>query len=196
MILIEPSEYYFRFLQENSKKFPNQIELVNFFIGSGKTESGELRYWGGTARFESDPGSQSKIQTRRLQDVVDENVVFIKIDTDGFDKQIIYDSLTYFKRKLPAIIFENEIRDYNDLQMADRLFLDLTQIGYMHFIIWDDPGFYITATNSLETLRDLNLYLYKVSSYKYKGIHNYDVLCLKAEDIDVFNKIRDFYRKY
>jgi FkbM family methyltransferase len=199
MILIEASAYYFDFLQQNSRLFPNETVLVNSFIGDGTSQSGELKHWGGTAYLEPSPRSDAQpIQTRRLQDVVDDDVAFIKIDTDGFDFKIINDSLAYLKRTLPALFFENSIRSDGDLQKADDTFSRLMEAGYVHFMVWDDPGFYITYTGSLDTLKDLNRYLFKIWAHEeaVKSIANFDVLCLKAEDTDVCHSIREYYRRY
>ena len=199
MILIEASKYYFDFLQYNSKKFLNETVLINSFIGEGTNESGELKHWGGTAHFQPDSkASGHLIKTKRLREVVDENVTFIKIDTDGFDFKIISDSLDYLQQNLPAILFEVGIRNLNDLESADDTFSKLRTIGYTHFLIWDDAGFYLSYTCSLQTLKDFNRYLFKIWSYEQttKSISNYDVLCLKAKDSDICNLILDYYRKY
>jgi FkbM family methyltransferase len=196
MILIEASNYYFRFLQDNSRKIPNQTVVVNAFIGDGTVQSGELKHWGGTAHFEAGSDrNQLSIATKKLRDVVDDKVVFIKIDTDGFDYKIINDSLDYLKEKLPSIIFEGMIRSSADLEQANEVLVKLIEIGYTHFLIWDDPGFFITSTNSLATLKDLNRYLFAIWSFEQtkKSISNYDILCLKADDADICHQIREYY---
>jgi FkbM family methyltransferase len=199
MILVEASDFYFDFLQKNSKQLPNEIELVKAFISDGTHQSGELKHWGGTAHLDLESGHKIPLtQTRRLQDITDDDVAFIKIDTDGFDIKILKDSLDYLKKSLPAILFENQIMNSKQLLRANNIFKDLIQIGYKHFSLWDDAGFYITCTSSLDLLKDFNRYLCKIWNYEQttKSISNYDVLCLKPEDADICNRICDFYHKY
>jgi FkbM family methyltransferase len=198
LILIEASDFFQKFLVENVRKLPNDVSIIHSFIGDGSPSSGGLVHWGGTAYFGRSGGQDAEIQTRRLQDVVGEDVCFIKVDTDGFDAKIINSSLEYLSRNRPALIFENQVTNASELAIADTLCANLVNVGYSHFIIWDDPGFYITSTSSLSVLKDFNRYLFKMWSSKdaVKSVSNFDVLCLGEKDIEIFELVREYYRSY
>jgi FkbM family methyltransferase len=196
LLLIESSDYYYKFLVKNSSLFENRVKLLKCFIGSGESISGDLVHWGGTAYF-LENSNQPKIPTARLDDVCQDNTCLVKIDTDGLDFDIILSSLDFLKRNRSALIFENQIRNLDDLNKCNDVFKKLSLIGYENFIFWDDPGFLITSTNSLSTVADLNRYLFDIWQHTQatKSIYNYDVLCLTEDDKDVFESVKSYYSR-
>ena len=110
-------------------------------ILAGKDVSGHFHHWGGTAFLDRNPDEQRKFKTERLLDVVDENTHFVKIDTDGYDVEILTDSLEWLAAERPAVLFENAIKNDKELVATDSLFDSLKKIGYEYFIVWDDRGF-------------------------------------------------------
>ena len=107
----------------------------------------------------------------------------MKIDTDGHDVSILNDSLAWLADVRAAVLFENQIRTREDCRRADELFHSLRRIGYEYFIVWDDPGFHLISTSSINMLRNLNRYLLNVTQTAgHVGISNYDVVCLHEHD--------------
>jgi FkbM family methyltransferase len=197
LILVEASEYFFGFLVRNISQFRNEVIVKKALISDGSILSGYFYYRGGTASFGEEPEGKLKIKTERLKDIADEKTCFIKIDTDGYDFRILLDSIGWMASVHPAILFEDWIRNTEDLNCANELFVQLKNVGYVYFIIWDDPGFYLLSTTSLEVLKDLNRYLLKIAQNNgHKSIANYDVLCLHNQDQDVYKSICDWYRIY
>ena len=95
--------------------------------------------------------------TARLVNVVDESTRLIKSEnSDGYDFRILIDSIDWLAQVHPAIIFENQIQNDQDLNAANELCARLVEIGYQYFIVWDDPGFHLLSTTSIEVLTDLN----------------------------------------
>lgn len=194
LLLIESSDYFHSFLVKNAKLFENKVKILKCFIGNGEPISGDLVHWGGTAYF-LENSDQRTIPTSRLGDICQENACLVKIDTDGFDFDIILSSLSFLKSNRPGLIFENQIRNLDDLNKCNAVFKKLSSIGYGHFIFWDDPGFLITSTSSLDTVADLNRYLFEIWQHiqATKSIYNYDVLCLTEDDKDVFESVKSYY---
>jgi hypothetical protein len=129
--------------------------------------------------------------------LADEKTCFIKTDTDGYDFRILMDSLEWLASAHPAILFENQIRNSPDLNSANELYVRLVEIGYAYFIVWDDPGFHLLSTTSLDVLIDLNRYLFRVwQNDGHKSIFNYDVLCLHQSDYDIYQNICEWYKTY
>ena len=76
-------------------------------------------------------------------------------------------------------------------------FSKLMKAGYEYFIVWDDPGHHVVSTSSLDVLKDLNRYLFRISqSDGAKSICNYDVLCLHPRDSDVYRDVTEWYRSH
>ncbi|HXG27925.1 MAG TPA: FkbM family methyltransferase [Nevskiales bacterium] len=194
LLLIEGSDYFFAYLQRNAARLPNETRLHNCLIGDGKSLSGNLQYWGGTAYFVESPGAAG-IATRTLSEVAGDTACFVKIDTDGFDFRIIAASLSWLARVQPGVLFENTIRKLQDLQDAEDTFARLADAGYAHYVVWDDTGLHMLSTSSLREIADLNRYLYKIWSYDgRRSIYNYDVLCLSERDRDVYDLVTCWYR--
>ncbi|AIE76002.1 MULTISPECIES: FkbM family methyltransferase [unclassified Synechocystis] len=196
LLLIESSDYYFDILEANSSKFKNNVTLKKIFIADGSQVSGYLYHWGGTAYFKAEENGVN-IKTERLCDLTKNKVCFVKLDTDGFDFDIILDSVKWFSQVKPGILFENQIRNAHDLAQADLVFDKLFEIGYTHFIVWDDPGFHLLSTSSIKDLKQLNRYLFKVWEREgYRTICNYDVLCIHENDHEIYDSLCKYYENY
>jgi FkbM family methyltransferase len=197
LILIEASDYFFDILVRNASKLPNEIVVKKALISDGSNVSGYFHHWAGTASFHERTRGEVQIKTERLSDIADENTCFVKTDTDGYDFRILVDSLEWLASAHPAILLESEIRNSQDLDSANELYTRLVLIGYAYFIVWDDPGFHLVSTTSLDVLTDLNRYLFKVwQNDGHKSICNYDVLCLHQNDEDVWKHICEWYKAY
>jgi len=197
LILIEASDYYFDFLVRNVSQLSNEVVVKKSMISNGRNLVGFLSHQGGTAYFDEGARGKTQVKTERLSDVADENTCFVKTDTDGYDFEILIDSLEWLGKKHPAIILENQISNGKDLDTANELYARLRQIGYEYFIVWDDPGCHLVSTTSLDVLKDLNRYLLKVSQRDgRKSIYNYDVLCLHRNDEDIYNIVRGWCTSY
>jgi FkbM family methyltransferase len=195
LILVEPSDYYYEILARNTKLFPNEVTLIKAMISDGTDAGGSLHHWGGTAEFKAnDDSKDNKTTTKRLIDIVDGDTCFVKTDTDGFDFCIILDSLTWLKDQKPGYLFEDWFRNGSDLIAANQVCAKLIDIGYIYFIVWDDAGFHLLSTTSLDTLVQLHHYLFKVSENGGTvRINNYDILCLHQRDEDIYKKISAWF---
>lgn len=197
LVLVEASDYFFEILTRNVKQFPNEVIVRKTMISDGEDVSGHLQHWGGTAVFTEGPDEPTTTRTERLLDVADENTRFVKIDTDGYDVQILADSLEWLAVKHPAILFENEIKDDKELVAVDSLLDELKRIGYESFIVWDDPGFHIASTTCVEVIKDLNRYLFKLTQDRFQhSLSNFDVLCLHRADDDIYRNVHEYYMTY
>lgn len=134
---------------------------------------------------------------KRLAEIADGQTRLIKIDTDGFDLPILAASLEFLAQRRPCLYYENSVGDAGTLAVAHRLVGDLVGIGYRYFAVFDDRGLHLVSTTDLGVLRCLNRYLHKtLTGPEERGLYNYDVLCLPAEDEDVFAAVTEYYRQY
>jgi FkbM family methyltransferase len=197
LILVEASDYFFDILVHNTAQFPNEVDIKKVLIADGSEKLGNLYHWGGTAFFHQYQNG-IPIKTERLSKIAGDNTCFVKIDADGCDFEILADSFEWLASAHAAILFENQIRNHQDLSNANQLYDRLMQIGYSYFIVWDDPGFHLLSTSSLQILMDLNRYLFKLFEKNDvpKSIYNYDVLCLHKNDQDIYENIHQWYQNY
>lgn len=92
---------------------------------------------------------------------------------------------------------ENSIQNQAELEATNRLFDGLAQAGCGDFVVWDDPGFHIVSTGSLDVIKDLNRYLFKLKEKSFtRAISNYDVLCIHDADSDIYEQVSAWYREY
>jgi len=195
LLLVEGSRFYFGYLELNAPKLGPQIEIFNVLVGDGGAIEGELRHWGGTAYIDTTSTGRPSSSVRLETLAGGAEVGFVKIDTDGFDEQIISSHLGFFAKERPLLIFESMISNLAELVRVNELYGDLVRIGYRNFVFWDDPGLYVTATNSLEVVSDLNRYLYlnTIVPQAHRALSNFDVLCVHDDDLDVLDEIKAFY---
>ncbi len=201
LILIEGSDYFFELLVRNTSQLPNKIVTKKVLVSDGSKISGTFHHGGGTAIFDQSPEAHLQVQTVKLCDIADENTCFIKTDTDGYDFEILKASLDWLTLRHPAILFEHQIRKNQDYESAEELYISLVEIGYSYFIVWDEQGFLLLSTISLEILKDLNLYLFKIFQNVCENngrwtIGNYDVLCLHKDDEDIYKSICHWYKNH
>jgi FkbM family methyltransferase len=195
LVLVEASTQYFPLLEQNVRQLTNKVTLLNAFVSSGELVRGELRHGAGTASFQHDPLARER-QTVRLRDVAGDSVCMVKTDTDGFDFRILSDAIEWLSESRTAILFEDYIANTADLNASNGLCEQLKHIGYEFFVVWDDAGRYLLSTTSLDVIRDLHGYLLELGQEKEspRGIWNYDLLCLHAQDSDVFEQVSNSAR--
>lgn len=196
LILVEGSDYYYAFLEKNLHLFPNPIVPIKAMVSDGSVIQGELRHWGGTAYFKHLQEEEFTTPTLPLSEIADDKTHFIKIDTDGFECKILNAALPWLAHQHPGLLFENQFRHDHELEQSNKLYDDLSNIGYRYFIAWDDPGFHLLSTDSVESIKDLNRYQYKIHSANCPRINNYDILCLHETDADVYAQLTKWWRAY
>lgn len=197
IVLVEPSDFFYGFLEENVKQLPNEVHLKRVLVSTGQTLTGTFHYRGGTAYFHEDSDGKVEAKSEKLCEIADQDTHFVKVDTDGYDVRILSSSLEWLRVHRPAIMFENSIQSEAELEETNRLFDDLAQAGYWHFVVWDDPGFHIVSTGSLDVIKDLNRYLFKLKEKGFsRAVSNYDVLCVHDTDTDIYEQVSAWYREY
>lgn len=196
LILVEGSDYYYHFLEKNLHHFPNVVVPIKGMVSDGSEIQGELRHWGGTAYFKHHGQEDLATPTLSLSQIADSNTRFIKIDTDGFECCILNAALPWLEIQKPAILFENQLRNEHDLDRFNNLYDQLSSIGYRYFVAWDDPGFHILSTDSVEAVKDLNRYQYKIHNANLPRINNYDIICLHKTDEDIYTELTRLWRAF
>ena len=184
---IEGDTFFLKYLRRNIEIIPD-VKIFDSFVG---VENMKIDYVvernGGTARLKVSKGAQSKCKFIGLSEIVLEvhnQIGLVKIDTDGFDFDIILGNKIFFETNLPAIYFEYDI-GFNENSFKDSLdtILFLENLNY-NFIVYDNYG------NLVDFLFDkcydnfLKLNQYLRSSLKFGGgIYYFDVFASTNKDM-------------
>jgi len=149
IVCIEGEEFFLNYLRRNSKIIPN-IEIVEtFVIGNNGKLMGEVRRTDGTAKIITSSVFENGVQmlnTKPLMKILKENEIdpemidLIKIDTDGFDFNILQGNRDIIEMVKPNLFFEYDISfNKEDFEASVKVISILENLGYK-FIVYDNFG--------------------------------------------------------
>jgi len=164
-ICVEPSEYFFSYLKKNlaSNGFEKNTVLIKKFVSNSTTKI-NLFIKDGTAStlmHQSDTEAvedvSSFVTLDNLLEVNGANVSLVKVDTDGFDFDVILSGINGLRENEPILFFENMITQKNvkDYQQAYKA---LESIGYDKIAIFDNLGNIILDNSTWGNVISLNRY--------------------------------------
>ena len=191
LILIEGSDYFFTYLQQNAKNLPNKHELHQVMLGDGSNLKGSLLHWGGTAYFDSTKKS-GQTQTCRLSEVTDDLPSFVKLDTDGHDASILLYSIDWVKRTKPSLLLEFQIRNEDDLNHFQKLTDELHSAEYSRFIFWNSAGEFFLSSTDPKQVMQIAQYLLRARQTPF-STGDLDLACFHDRDEDIYQKVIDWY---
>jgi FkbM family methyltransferase len=198
-LCIEGTETFLPFLRENARRIGSHVAIEVAFVGDGAAgdayalQSNDV----GTAKLVVDPDRATGIQVKRLDALLAGAADFaqprlIKIDTDGFDFQIITTSVALLSELKPVLFYEYApFERPNGVVDGIKSYQALLQAGYRHFIIYDNFGNYLLhlTGESMAQFVDLNGFL---CSNQVNGVavYYFDICAFGPEDFDLFNALR------
>jgi FkbM family methyltransferase len=205
VLCIEGCSEFVPYLKLNATKIGTHIQIANYFIGAqaGFINNELITIKNGTAsitEFSKEARKEFSVSNiKTLEEILSQNQGFenstlVKIDTDGCDFSIISHSLNYFKKHMPTLFFEYD-PSYNGSDEAKSTMNDLWEIGYQHFLIYDNFGNFLIAIHDISSFCDLTAYL--AANRKTKQIiYYFDVCAFSHEQFDLFEKIRNYELGY
>lgn len=143
IVAIEASPHFFALLSRNihelAEKF-GDIRLVNAFIG-GKDDKLALDYTDGTAgtRVVADGEISEAAPAISLDSLNIDNISLLKIDTDGYDGEIIEAHFDYLKAHRPLIWSEMFVEREESIQTWWRALSGISEF-YQGFMLFDNVG--------------------------------------------------------
>jgi FkbM family methyltransferase len=185
ILCIEASENMYPILRHNVRGL-KELTCINAFIGQHTgTIAGELREGKGTAGFNHSTGS---VQMQSLEDILTSRPEFraarlLKVDTDGFDSQIITGALGWLAIQRPVLFWEcDPAADASANGRGLQLFHDLTTIGYEAYVFFANSGEIMCACRADDRamIQDLYRFLLRRSHMPYA-----DVCAFGHEDFDL-----------
>jgi len=122
----------------------------------------------------------------------------LKIDTDGFDFEIIINSKDVIEKLKPIIYFEYDIsfNIHNDsISQALNVIEVLTDLCYQKFMVFGNFGNHLYSLSSSDSKYFVDLTNYLFSNLYQSGkpsIYYFDVCAFHSNDIDVFSEIYEY----
>lgn len=199
MVLIEPSEVFFPLLATNTLQFgPGVTSLQAFFTSPADADAAfSLIHSAGTAQPHRDGARTlgSKQQNLGL-DQLPPDIGLLKIDTDGYDAELIGTYTEQLALRGVNLFFEMEVRTPGDVaQWVDRI-RGLFVAGYAGLLVWDDPGHFLCSISGVELARQLLQWQLSYTGADYRGemrVYNFDVLAVAANDREILSEIKRDY---
>jgi FkbM family methyltransferase len=191
ILCIEGDEQFFSLLEHNLDVLGDDVQVAKCFVGQGDFVAGSVLKEGGTARLEV--GTKGTVQTQRLTEILAAHPEFrtskiLKVDTDGFDVQILRSSYDWISMARPVVFFEYDpfLLSRNGTSDPVHLFQELFSIGYRSAIIYDNTGEYL-LTLPLDNQRLVNDVHTRFTGWE--GSRYADVCAFHAEDDDLCTEI-------
>ena len=193
IVCIEASDIFFPYLERNLKRIPpvdsSRIKTIKKFVGTGLI-SGDLNHnRRGTAKLRVVENSTSTTHSN-LDDLIDDvsNVLLLKVDTDGFDFDVINSAKKILAHSEPILFWENEITEDFQYKGFNELYSFLYSIGYRYIYIFDNFGNLITEENNFETLKYVNSYTYSMKKFNCTSTFFYTDSLASTEKNHIFVK--------
>ena len=199
-LAIEPSERFFRYLVMNWGLVSEVTSLQAACASGGAAESFSVdHYRRGTAtvvRAPPDDGLAFKTLDAIVQSIpAFEEIDLLKIDTDGWDLDVIRGAEETIRRFQPIVLFE--VDSFSEASYVDRCIDSLNFFGlagYGGFLVYDNAGFLVGhhQIDALESFRELLCYQQGLSAIRKTGVLTisapfyFDVLMLRPDDMRRF----------
>ncbi|MBD1869054.1 FkbM family methyltransferase [Cyanobacteria bacterium FACHB-471] len=202
LLCVEGNPEFLFYLETNAQQIGN-VKIAKCFIGNDNKEvdAEKISSHGGTTSVLEavKSGAKHSIPMQSLATLFQSYSQFrtsklLKIDTDGYDFQIIQSSLEILKTHQPILFFEYDIFVTPNGERESLLTLQaLTEIGYEKFIIYDNFGNYLLSLTAMDGDRFYDLNAYLRSNHKKSGravVYYLDICAFSQQDIDLFEQIR------
>ena len=199
---MEPSEYFYPFLEKNIKNLPteykNRVNCINKFIGSSQYKGSLDHSGGGTATRNQENSSESVVQTISMDELIPsgKSASLIKVDTDGFDFDVLLSGKETLKTSEPILYWENLMEKEYQEDGYNKLYDALEEIGYDHIYVFDNYGYLMLHDTDFDNLKKLNQYVNDLAKHSdHKTIYYTDVLAVTAKNKHVAEAAIQEYKK-
>lgn len=199
MICVEPSDTFFPYLERNLRSIGyesvSRVKTSKTLVGTGSI-TGSLNHTDGTASLKVSKASNS-ITPVALDKIIDDvsNIVLLKVDTDGYDFDVISSAEEILSHSEPILFWENEIsEDFQNIGFNNLYYL-LEKKGYTHIYIFDNFGNLMIEEADFATLRNINSYVYTMKKYNCtRTIYYTDILASTERNYTFVRKAIDEYK--
>jgi len=182
-LCVEGDKNYAQFLKANISSLKNSnVTIEECYCGEtyNQSEGLTIHRENGTARLEADKGivGQDNVKLKSLDNIIKENPLFketnlLKIDTDGFEINVLKSGGEFIKKCHPLIYFEFDPELYSINHKEPLIIFDfLYEHGYYEALLYDNFGVpvKIISTSNRNEIKSL------VKLIDKKKIYYFDVL--------------------
>ncbi len=169
IVCIEPSDIFFPYLEKNinilDSEDRSRISIVKKLVGTGALTGKLSHTLGGTAGINKNEKISINNQIpldKIIHDV--SNILLLKVDTDGFDFDVIKSAQSILSDSEPILFWENYTSDDFQYGEFEKLYSLLTTKGYKYIYIFDNYGNIIAEQSDFIILSSINKYI--CSMYK------------------------------
>jgi FkbM family methyltransferase len=200
VLCIEGNPRFSALLEQNVRAFCPDAEFELAFIGDCESGAAPVVETGaGTSRIVLGGDAGDAVKLVRLDDVLArraafKDALFLKIDTDGFDPDVLRSGANFISRRRPVVFFEMDPCQPSSpyekcLKAIDQLFA----AGYDTFHVFDNAGTHMMRLTREQSplLRQLLDYIILNSRQKKRAVYYYDICALSEEDRDISDKIAE-----
>jgi FkbM family methyltransferase len=194
IIAIEGHEKFFAFLATNLARIdPTQSRVtpIQAVVGTGQS-GGTLRAAKGTATL-SGKGAGAFTSLDALLSGKTDQIALLKVDTDGYDADVILSGLRTIRSSKPLLFWEGPTIESTSFAS---MYAALEEIGYCRFWVFDNFGNLMLAECGSEQLRNLDSYV--LSQYQRSGtrtMHYTDVLASTESTVDIVKQAAHEFRE-
>jgi len=207
-ICIEPDDYFFSFLEENTRlfklKYP-KLQVLNIKMMVGKLLTSALLSGKGGTKNMVPSASPSAIKSSSLDDIVRNKlsgfcganqIRLIKSDVDGYDWDVLNSGKKIIGESFPFLYFECQVDDLEQKAHYSDLFLHLKNNEYSWFVLFDNFGQVLVRTDNINLIEDLLDYTWSQTLGRTtRTIFYYDVLAYTAKDYAFVERIIAIYKE-
>jgi FkbM family methyltransferase len=197
-LCVEGTNLFLPFLIDNARRIGPHVIVEYAFVGDGTyTQFTHQLNSRGTAKLVPDETTGVSVPVKSLRSLIAGKALLksprlIKIDTDGYDFQIINSSVELLSQIKPVLFYE-----YAPFERPATLIdgiqslRSLIQAGYRHFVVYDNFGNFLIHLNQHDTEKfiDLNSYLCSNESFG-KAVYYFDICAFSENDEDIFQALR------
>jgi FkbM family methyltransferase len=166
LICIEGDEEFFQYLERNTKNLEGITRVRSFVSGEHTVKNAQLVKKEGSGRIVEQTDGSSKVSFSPLTEILSsinikpEEISLIKIDTDGFDFDIILGSLNLISTYKPALFYEHEVNAPGAHEKSIEVNKALSAAGYK-FIVYDNYGNFVSSITSdgEQRIEELNAFI-------------------------------------
>ena len=200
IICVEAADDFYELLEINISALKQgqreRVSALKKMVGTGSFTGTLEQTHGGTASLKVDEKTTQNYFSLDFL-IEDKSAVnLIKVDTDGFDFDVIESAKQICKESKPILFWENEISEDFQFNGFEQMYYNLLELGYDTLYIFDNFGNIIFENSNFETLKQLNTYIYSMKKYDCtRTIFYTDVLAVSDKHkVLVTNAIEDYKR--
>ena len=163
IIAIEGHLPYFEILRDNLSKIDpnNRVTPIHALVGTG-AHKGSLVAGGGTATLDNSGAGQMRALDELLANWLDQ-VVLLKVDTDGFDADVILSGMGMIEASRPMLFWEGGTAGAITFES---MYEKIAATGYDRFWIFDNFGNLMLSECGTKELKDFDRYIASVHRHR------------------------------